>query len=97
MNSWDLPSIKKTPTYSSLFFLSFSLISFLAQIPAKWCQNNTSMYLMISFIFVEDGRKGSELGFRNNNRENREVESLLQGIGASLHLQLQDSGGCFRM
>lgn len=55
------------------------------------------MYLMISFIFVEDGRKGSELGFRNNNRENREVESLLQGIGASLHLQLQDSGGCFRM
>lgn len=56
------------------------------------------MYLMISFIFVEDGRKGSELGLRNNkNRESREVESLLQVIGASLHLQLQDFGGRFRM
>lgn len=73
MNSWDLPSIRKTPTYSSLFFLSFSLISFfffLAQIPAKCCQNNTSMNLMI-FIFVEEGRKGLELGLRNNNRTER--------------------------
>lgn len=55
------------------------------------------MYLMI-FIFVEDGRKGSEPELRNNkSRENREVESLLQGTGAFLQLQLQDFGECFRM
>lgn len=78
--------LKKNPAYSSLFFLSFSLTSFsflfflfvlfsLAQIPAKWCQNNISMHLMTCFIFVKDGRKGSDrVGIKK-----RELESVLLG------------------
>lgn len=86
MDSWDLPPIKKKPSLQflvfSFFFPHFFLFSFflfvlfsLAQIPAKWCQNNISMHLMTCFIFVKDGRKGSDrVGIKK-----RELESVLLG------------------
>lgn len=49
VSSWDFPPIKKNPTYRPSFFLSFPLTNssfFLAQISAKWCQNNISVHLM---------------------------------------------------
>lgn len=71
VNSWDLPPIKKPPTYTFLFFLSLSphFFLFLAQIPAKWCQNNIPMYLMTYLIFVKDDRKDSEWDWEKRARE----------------------------
>lgn len=60
--------LKKSPTYTFLFFL-FPFFLFLAQIPAKWCQNSISMYLMTYFIFVEDDRNNSECDWEKRARE----------------------------